>query len=81
MMNFPVSSGFAIKTCGMDGLIVGHLPMEISHSSAFLLLRSAVITGVLTYTHYRRSPIVEGGLEIACKLMITTWLQGTSGTF
>ena len=28
------------------------------------------ITAVLTETHYRRSPIMKGGLEIPCKLII-----------
>ena len=61
---------FAIKVIDDNGRIVGHLPMEISRSTSFLILRGATITAVLTETHYRRSPIMKGGLEIPCKLII-----------
>ena len=55
---------FAIKVIDDNGRIVGHLPMEISLSTSFLILRGATITAV------RRSPIMKGGLEIPCKLII-----------
>ena len=41
----------------------------------FLLDRGAVAYAELTSIHYRRSPIVQGGLEIPCK--ITVKLHGT----
>ena len=59
---------FAIKTCKSNGQIVGHLPREILRVTKFLLDRGAVVQATLSTTHYRRSPLVQGGLEIAWKL-------------
>ena len=61
---------FAIKTCKKDGMIVGHLPMEISHPTKCLLDRGARITATLTSTSYYASPLAQGGLEIPCLLKI-----------
>ena len=55
-----------IKMCDKRGNIVGHLPMEISRITKFLLDRGARIKATLKSTHYRRSPLVQGGLEIPC---------------
>ena len=41
----------------------------------FLLDRGAVAYAELTSTHYRRSPIMQGGLEMLCK--VTVKLHGT----
>lgn len=57
---------FAIKTCNSKGEIVGHLPREISRVSKYVLDRGASIKATLTSSNYRRSPLVQGGLEIAC---------------
>ena len=62
---------FAIKTCqGAERRIVGRLPMEISRPTKFLLDRGAIIKSKLTGKKYRRSPLVQGGLEIPCTLII-----------
>ena len=63
---------FAIKLCSAreNGSIVGHLPMEISRATKFLLDRGATVTATLTSTYYRISPLVQGGLEIPCKVEI-----------
>ena len=61
---------FAIKTCQNSGRIVGHLPMESSRISKFILDRGAKIEVKLRETHYRRSLVVQGGLEIPCDLVI-----------
>ena len=56
---------FAIKTCRDAELhpqIVGHLPLEIYRFTKFLLDRGAIITATLSSMHYRRSPLVQGGL-------------------
>ena len=50
--------------------ITGHLPREISRVTKFLLDRGAVAYTELTSTHYRRSPIMQGGLEIPCKITL-----------
>jgi len=61
---------FAIKTCKLNGSIVGHLPRELSRTLNFLLIRDARIFADLKSTNYRRSPLVQGGLEIPCKITI-----------
>ena len=62
---------FAIKVCRIpDKTIVGHLPMEISRITKYMIARGAQIEAQLTETHYRRSPLVQGGLEIPCSLTL-----------
>ena len=56
---------FAIKTC-QGNRTVGHLPMEISRATKFLLDRGAIFTTQLRSSRFRRSPLVQGGLEIPC---------------
>ena len=46
--------------------IVGHLQLVIYRFTKFLLDRGATITASFSSTHYRRSPLVQGGLEIPC---------------
>lgn len=54
---------FAIKICLKNtGTTVGHLPMEISRPTKFLLDRAATIFVDLTSTNYCVSPLVQGGL-------------------
>ena len=63
---------FAIKTCRqLDGILVGHLPREISRPTKFLLDRGATIQATLSATHYRRSPLFQGGLEIPCNITVS----------
>ena len=60
---------FAIKTVTRHGMIVGHLPIEISRITKIFLDRGAVMRVELKggkLKHYRRSPLVKGGMEIAC---------------
>jgi len=61
---------FAIKTCKLNGSIVGHLPRELSRTLNFLMIRDARIFADLKSTNHRRSPLVQGGLEIPCKITI-----------
>ena len=60
---------FAIKTCLIDEngkeLTVGHLTLELSRFTKYLLYCGAVVTAKLTSTHYRRSVLVQQGLEIS----------------
>ena len=56
---------FAIKVCKADGEIVGHFSMEISRIIKFLLDWALTSTVDLTSTYYRRSLLMQGGLEIA----------------
>ena len=63
---------FPIKTCRTeDSLTVGHLPREISRPTKYLLDRGATILAKLTVTHYRKSPLFQGGLEIPCEATVS----------
>ena len=67
---------FAIKVCeSSTDETVGHLSMEISHIAKFLIDRGADVTSKQTSTNYRRSPLVQGGIEIPC--LITVTMPGT----
>ena len=61
---------FAIKTCKSNDHIVGHLPRETSRVTKFLLHRGAVVQATLSTIHYKSSALVQGGLEIACKVSV-----------
>ena len=50
--------------------------MEISRAKKFLLDRGGEVSVKITGTRYRRSPLVQGGLEILCNL--TASLPGYS---
>ena len=62
---------FAIQVCQLEtNKRVGHLPMEISKLSKFLIDSGAIFQARLTSTHYRRRPVVRGRLEIPCEITI-----------
>lgn len=65
---------FCIKVC-KNGTIVGHLPREVSRPTKFILDRGAIVKAQLTGSHYRKSPLFQGGLEIPC--IVTVTLPGT----
>ena len=68
---------YTIKTTRKEtDQIVGHLPMEISRITKFLIDRSAVMTAKLTSDHYRWSPLIQGGLDIPC--LVTAKMNGYS---
>ena len=52
-----------------------HLPFKISRVTKFLLEREANVSAKLTSTHYRRSPLVQDGIEIPC--VVTVSMPGT----
>ena len=66
---------FSIKTCQGSWKTMGHLPREISRATKFLLDRSATVNAKLSSAHYRKSPLFQGVLEIAC--IITVTMPGT----
>ena len=49
--------------------------MEISRVTKFLLDRGANVSAKLTSMHYRRSPLVQGRIEISC--VVTVSMPGT----
>ena len=61
---------FCYQTCKEDGKIVGHLQSELSRTLKFILDRGARILAVLTSTHYRKSPLIQGGIEIPCQVTV-----------
>ena len=67
---------FSIKVFEKDNNeIVGHLLIEISRVTKFLLDRGANVSTKLTSTQYRRSPLVQGGIETPC--VVTVSMPGT----
>ena len=67
---------FAIKVHEKDkNEIVGHLPMEISQITKYFLDRGANVSAKLTSMHYRRSPLVQGDIEIP--RVVTVSMPGT----
>ena len=62
---------FAIKVTAPSGTIVGHLPLEISRITKYILDRGAVVTAIITSNRYRKSPLVQGGLEVPCRIRVT----------
>ena len=52
---------FSIKVCKSNNAqgVVGHLPMEISRITKFILQRGARVQTTVTGRHYRRSPLIQ----------------------
>ena len=61
---------FAIKTMDNSGQTVGHLPMELSRITKFLIDRGAKVEAQLSSTNYKRSPLIQGGLEISWDIIV-----------
>lgn len=55
---------------------VGHLPKEISRFTHFIMFYGATVTAKVVDAHHRRSPLVQGGLEIP--VLITVEMNYTS---
>ena len=53
-----------------SGATVRHLPMENSWATKFLFDRGARVIATLTSTNYCVLPLVQGGLEIPCRVEI-----------
>ena len=51
--------------------IVGHLPKEISRIARFIMAHGAQASVTVLDDHHRRSPLIQGGLEIPVKLTVT----------
>ena len=59
---------FAIAIKKTTGEIEGHLPMENSRVTKYLMDRRVRFAVVLTSSQYCVSPLVRCGLEIPCKV-------------
>ena len=64
---------FSIKVFKPDSpaKIVGHLSMEISRITKFIINNGAQVAVKISGKDYRRSPLVQGGLEVPCEIKIT----------
>ena len=51
--------------------MVGHLSMEISRITKFVLQRGARVQAMVNGRHYRRSSLIQGGLEVPCLVTVT----------
>lgn len=51
---------------------VGHLPKEVSWATRFMLFYGALVSAKVVDTRYRRSPLVQEGLEIPVEVNVTT---------
>ena len=49
--------------------IICHLPREISRATRFFLLRGGMVYLKVTDENYRRSPLIQGGLEIPVEVI------------
>ena len=50
--------------------VVGHFPKEISRFTYYILLRGARLSAKVVDTQHRRSPLVQGGLEIPIEVTL-----------
>ena len=50
---------------------IGHLPKEISRATRYIMFYGAIVTVKVIDTHHRRSPLVQGGLEIPIEVTVT----------
>ena len=51
--------------------IVGHIPKEISRYTRYIVEHGASVDAFVLPTHHRPSPLIQGGLEILIKLVVT----------
>ena len=50
--------------------VVGHLPKEISRFTWFIMEHGAAVTVKVVDIKHRRSPLVQGGLEIPIEVVV-----------
>ena len=64
---------FSIKICQSNNAqsVVGHLPMEISRITKFIIQRGSRVQATVTGKHYRRSPLIPGGREVPSLVTLT----------
>ena len=74
---------FSVKTIrAVDNATVGHLTMEISRPTKYLLDRGATVKAVITCSYYRRSgEPFQGDLEIPCSVTYSELARNNSKSF
>ena len=61
----------AYRQFGATETIVSHLPRELSRYLYFITFHGAHIVCKVINTHHRRSPLVQGGLEIPVEVILS----------
>ena len=51
--------------------VVGHLPREISRFTYYIIIHGGRVSCQVMDVHHRRSPLVQGGLEIPIRVTVT----------
>ena len=62
---------FSIGLSLDNDLLIRHLPREVSRATKFLMDRGATFEVTVNSQTYRRSPLVQGGLEVPIRLKIS----------
>ena len=60
----------AVKYLRNDTRVVGHLPKEVSRLVTFILAHGAEVSVKVMDNNHRRSPLIQGGLEIPILVII-----------
>ena len=55
---------------GLFESVVGHLPKEVSRFTRFIILHGARVSAKIVAVNHRRSPLVQGGLEIPVEVTV-----------
>ena len=50
--------------------VVGHLPKEIARLTWYIIFHGAVVSAKVVDVHHRRSPLVQGGLEVPVEVTV-----------
>ena len=61
---------YAVATVRGDGAVVSHLPKKISTMISFFIRRGGQLTCTVTGKRCHTSDLIQGGLEIPCKLSL-----------
>ena len=58
--------------------VVGHLPKEVSRITRFIILHGTRVSAKVVDIQYRRSPLVQGGLEVPIEVTVKMDLTETN---
>ena len=50
--------------------VVGHIPREVSRITHFIIVHGGRVSCRVTDVHHRRSPLIQGGLEIPAEITV-----------
>ena len=68
---YAIAANKRLRGCLADSIIghFSHLPGEISRATRFFLLRGGMVHLKVSDENYRRSPLIQGGLEIPVEVI------------